>query len=189
MSTVVPDSDIVAEAARLLEAAHAADVPVRLIGGLAVRLHIGADTEPVFQREYKDIDLATVKGKSKQVTELMLATGYEADRQFNAMNGHRRMLFYDVANQRQVDVFVGSFEMCHEIPITERILLAQHGIPLAELLLDQVADRPAERQGSDRHPDDALPPRRHRRRSGHDQRHRGWPSCAPPTGDSGGPPR
>ena len=138
MSTVVPDSDIVAEATRLLEAAHAADVPVRLIGGLAVRLHIGGDTEPVFQREYKDIDLATVKGKSKQVTELMLATGYEADRQFNAMNGHRRMLFYDVANQRQVDVFVGSFEMCHEIPITERILLAEHGIPLAELLLTKL---------------------------------------------------
>ena len=59
-------------------------MPVRLIGGLAVRMHIGSDTEPVFQREYKDIDLATVKGKSKQVTELMLATGYEADRQFNA---------------------------------------------------------------------------------------------------------
>ena len=59
MSTVAPETDIVAEAARLLEAARANDVPVRLIGGLAVRLHIGVDTEPVFTREYKDIDLAT----------------------------------------------------------------------------------------------------------------------------------
>jgi hypothetical protein len=138
MSTVAPETDIVVEATRLLEAARANDVPVRLIGGLAVRLHIGAESEPVFTREYKDIDLATLKGKSKQVTELMLLMGYEADRPFNATNGHRRLLFYDMANQRQVDVFVGSFEMCHEIPITERILLAENGIPLAELLLTKL---------------------------------------------------
>ena len=138
MSTVVPDNDIVAEATRLLEAAHAANVPVRLVGGLAVRLHIGTENEPVFEREYKDIDLATPKGKSKQVTELMLSTGYTADREFNAMNGNRRLLFYDIPNQRQVDVFVGSFEMCHQIPITERIMLVEYGIPLAELLLTKL---------------------------------------------------
>ncbi len=135
---VTPDEDIVAEAARLLDAARAANVPVRLIGGLAVRLHIGSESEPIFTRQYKDIDLATLKGNSKRVSELMLSMGYEADRQFNATNGHRRMLFYDVTNQRQVDVFVGSFEMCHQIPITERIHLAEHGIPLAELLLTKL---------------------------------------------------
>lgn len=136
--TVTPEEDIVAEASRLLDAARAADVPVRLIGGLAVRLHIGSESEPIFTRQYKDIDLATLKGNSKRVSELMLSMGYEADRQFNATNGHRRMLFYDIMNQRQVDVFVGSFEMCHQIPITERIHLAEHGIPLAELLLTKL---------------------------------------------------
>ena len=136
--TVTPEEDIVTEASRLLDAARAADVPVRLIGGLAVRLHIGSESEPIFTRQYKDIDLATLKGNSKRVSELMLSMGYEADRQFNATNGHRRMLFYDIMNQRQVDVFVGSFEMCHQIPITERIHLAEHGIPLAELLLTKL---------------------------------------------------
>ena len=100
----------------------------------------------------------------------MLATGYEADRQFNATNGHRRLLFYDVANQRQVDVFVGSFEMCHEIPITERILLAEHGIPLAELLLTKLQIVAAERQGSDRHPDACSTTTTSPTRPGHDQR-------------------
>ena len=136
--SVTPEADIVAEARRVLDAARAADVPVRLIGGLAVRLHIGPDAAPIFTREYKDIDLATPKGNSRPVSELMLSLGYEADRMFNATNGHRRMLFYDTGNQRQVDVFVGSFEMCHEIPITERIRLAEHGIPLAELLLTKL---------------------------------------------------
>jgi hypothetical protein len=138
MISVTPETDIVAEAGRLLRAARAADVPVRLIGGLAVRLHIGTESEPIFTREYKDIDLATLRGKSRQVSELMVSMGYEADRLFNATNGHRRMLFYDTANKRQVDVFVGSFEMCHEIPITERIHLVEHGIPLAELLLTKL---------------------------------------------------
>jgi hypothetical protein len=138
MSTTTPDADIVAEASRVLDAAAQAGVAVRLIGGLAVRLHIGLDADPVFRREYKDIDLATLKGRSKQVSELMVSLGYEADRQFNAMNGQRRMLFYDVPNNRQVDVFVGSFEMCHEIPITERIELVEYGIPLAELLLTKL---------------------------------------------------
>src|SRR6476469_6313513 len=100
MISVSPDEDIVAEAGRLLDAARAADVPVRLIGGLAVRLHIGSESEPIFTRHYKDIDLATLKGNSKRMSELMVSLGYEADRQFNATNGHRRMLFYDVGNQR-----------------------------------------------------------------------------------------
>jgi hypothetical protein len=138
MISVTPETDIVAEAERLLHAARAADVPVRLIGGLAVRLHIGTESAPIFTREYKDIDLATLRGKSRQVSELMVSMGYEADRLFNATNGHRRMLFYDTTNKRQVDVFVGSFEMCHEIPITERIHLVEHGIPLAELLLTKL---------------------------------------------------
>jgi hypothetical protein len=138
VSTVTPHADIMTEANRLLEAAAEADVPVRLIGGLAVRLHVPSDTEPIFEREYKDIDLVTLKGKSRKVSEFMVSMGYEPDKVFNATNGHRRLLFYDMANQRQVDVFVGSFEMCHDIPITERIALATQAIPLAELLLTKM---------------------------------------------------
>jgi hypothetical protein len=138
VSTVVPDADIMTEANRLLAAAAEADVPVRLIGGLAVRLHVPSGTEPIFEREYKDIDLVTLKGKSRKVTDFMTSMGYEPDRVFNATNGHRRLLFYDIGNSRQVDVFVGSFEMCHDIPITERIALATHSIPLAELLMTKM---------------------------------------------------
>jgi hypothetical protein len=134
---VPPDADIVTEAHRLLAAADDAGVPVRLLGGLAVRLHIGTDT-PVLVREYKDIDLATPKGRAKDVIRVMEASGYESNFRFNSMNGNKRLLFYDNANGRQVDVFVGSFAMCHEIPITERIELAVHGIPLAELLLTKM---------------------------------------------------
>ena len=82
MSDHAPLEDIVLEARRLLEAAAAADVPVRLVGGLAVRMHITG--EPVIARTYKDIDLVTLKGRGKRVSEFMAGMGYQGDRPFNA---------------------------------------------------------------------------------------------------------
>ena len=136
MSDHAPLDDIVQEADRLLEAAATSDVPIRLVGGLAVRMHAGG--EPVIARTYKDIDLVTLKGRGKRVSEFMTGMGYEADRPFNATNGHRRLLYYDPPHGRQVDVFVGTFEMCHSIPITDRIELHPSAVPLAELLLTKM---------------------------------------------------
>ena len=46
-----PAVDLITEAKRLLSAAGAVDLPLRLIGGLAVRLHIPPGVAPVFERE------------------------------------------------------------------------------------------------------------------------------------------
>jgi len=138
VADTIPNADIVLEADRLLGAAGEADVPVRLVGGLAVRAHLPAGTEPIIVREYKDIDLVTLKGRGRAVSAFMTEQGYEADRVFNTTNGHRRLLYYDVPHQRQVDVFVGAFEMCHSIPITERIETHPTAVPLAELMLTKM---------------------------------------------------
>ena len=138
MSDTAPNADIVARGRPPARGRGAADVPVRLVGGLAVRAHLPAGTEPVITREYKDIDLVTLKGRGRAVSAFMTEQGYEADRVFNTTNGHRRLLYYDVPHQRQVDVFVGAFEMCHAIPITERIELHPTAVPLAELLLTKM---------------------------------------------------
>jgi hypothetical protein len=47
-------------------------------------------------------------------------------------------LFFDETRDRQVDVFVGGFRMCHRLPITERIALEPLTLPLAELLLTKM---------------------------------------------------
>jgi hypothetical protein len=54
------------------------------------------------------------------------------------MNGRERLLFFDDANGRQVDVFVSSFRMCHEIPLEGRLDGHDHTVPLAELLLTKL---------------------------------------------------
>jgi hypothetical protein len=132
-----PLADIVAEAGRLLDAAHADGVPIRLIGGLAIYMHT-EEIPPSLQRSYDDIDIATPKGASRRVRDFFAKLGYEPAREFNALQGDRRLLFYDRANERKLDVFVGSFEMCHTIPITGRIELDDRTIPLAELLLTKL---------------------------------------------------
>jgi hypothetical protein len=54
------------------------------------------------------------------------------------MNGRERLLFYDNPNGRQVDVFVSSFRMCHEIPLEKRLTVDDDTVPLAELLLTKL---------------------------------------------------
>src|SRR3954466_235893 len=84
--TGAPLADIVAEAGRVLDAAEAQGVPLRLIGGVAVKLHTPA-MSPALARTYGDIDTATVKGQNRPVTDLMTGLGYEPARQVNAPHG------------------------------------------------------------------------------------------------------
>jgi hypothetical protein len=108
-------------------------VPLRLLGGVAVRLHTS-----VLSREYKDLDFATTKKGSGGTQELLRSLGYEPHVGFNAMNARERLLFFDDAHGRQVDVFVSSFRMCHEIPLEGRLQHHDDTVPLAELLLTKL---------------------------------------------------
>lgn len=130
--------DLVDEAKRILDAADADCVVLCLLGGVAVRLHAGEALAPQLDRPYKDLDfLTTGKGK-RAASNLLVRLGYEGERNFNALNGHRRLLFHDRARERQIDVFVDSFSMCHSIPVAERITAADRLLPRAELLLTKL---------------------------------------------------
>jgi hypothetical protein len=129
--------DIVAEGERLLGLASGDGVAVRLLGGVAVRLQ-APTLPPAFERRYKDLDFAAPKGSSAAADRFLRAAGYEPHTAFNALNRKERMLFFDTAHDRQVDVFVGAFRMCHEIPLNERLTVQDRTVPLAELLLTKL---------------------------------------------------
>jgi hypothetical protein len=133
-----PRRDVVEEATRLLEGARRHGVALRLVGGLAIRMHATDGLHPAVERTYGDIDLVAQKGKGREAAELLRALGYQASDEFNAINGHRRLLFHDERNARQLDVFVGSFAMCHEVPVADRFELDAVTVPLAELLLTKL---------------------------------------------------
>jgi hypothetical protein len=130
--------DLAAEGERLLAAIGAAEVPARLLGGMAIRLLLGPRMDPIFEREIADLDFICASRAGKQLTSVLLDSGYLADEQFNALNGARRLLFLDPEHGRQIDVFVGSFEMCHELPLAERIETRPDTLPAAELLMTKL---------------------------------------------------
>jgi hypothetical protein len=89
-------------------------------------------------REYPDLDFVTSRSHGSRAAALLEDVGYEPNKRFNAMNGDRRLVFYDLHNSRHVDVFVGRFEMCHRIPLEERLDADAPTISLADLLLTKL---------------------------------------------------
>jgi hypothetical protein len=132
------ESDVVAEARRLLGAAESAGVPLRLLGGVAIRLRAPHEPPPPFRRSYADLDFVTARQARGSVAAFLRDEGYEPHTAFNALHGRERLLFFDMENDRQVDVFAGSFTMCHRIPLDDRLELDRVSIPLAELLLTKL---------------------------------------------------
>lgn len=128
---------IVDEAQRLVARAREEAVTLTLLGGVAVRLR-APEVPEALDRQYKDLDFAVPKGGGRDATRLLQPDGYQPEVSFNAMNGNERLLFHDTENGRQVDVFVGSFRMCHVIPFAGRLSPDQPTVPLAELLLTKL---------------------------------------------------
>jgi hypothetical protein len=129
--------DIVAEGERLLATAKEQNVALSLLGGVAVRLR-APSIPPSLDRAYKDLDFAVPKKAGGAADKLLRDSGYEPHITFNAMHARERALFFDDEHDRQVDVFIGSFRMCHQIPLGDRIGNGEPTVPLAELLLTKL---------------------------------------------------
>jgi hypothetical protein len=128
---------VVEEAERLLEIAGRDHATLALLGGVAVRMR-AREVPPALDRKYKDLDFAVPKGTGPDVSKLLRAAGYQPHVVFNAMNAKERMLFHDTEHARQIDVFVGSFRMCHAIPFAGRLSADEPTVPLAELVLTKL---------------------------------------------------
>src|SRR5205085_3642701 len=98
------DADVVAEGVRVLSAAREQDVPLRLLGGVAVRLRARNGLPAALQRTYGDLDFVTERRASGPAQKLFRELGYEPHVSFNALNSKERLLFFDHEHDRQVDV-------------------------------------------------------------------------------------
>jgi hypothetical protein len=125
------------ETRRIAAAIQESGVPLRLLGGLAIHLH-GDEPHPALRRSYGDIDLVCARKAGRESSRFLVGLGYEANERFNAMNGSERMIFYDRAHSRHIDLFVGSFRMCHALPLADRIERDSPTLPPAELLLTKL---------------------------------------------------
>ena len=126
--------DIYHEMNRLISAAQEKSIFLRLLGGLAVKIHNKSD-HPTFRREYGDLDFVVAGKQRREFEAFMPSVGYSPHKQFNLLNGAHRQIYFHNETGMKVDIFVGAFEMCHKIPLEDRLHIHPITIPLAELLL------------------------------------------------------
>ena len=124
------------EAVAVIDRARAAGVEARLIGGLAILHHDAELRSRGGSRPINDIDLMVPIGQQRSIGGLLVKAGYAPEERFNALNGHRRMLFH--GSDWDLDVLVGIFEMCHRIDMTTRFALDFPTLPLTDLLLTKL---------------------------------------------------
>jgi hypothetical protein len=134
-STDLPE--IVQEAVRIVDRAEETDVPLRLLGGIAIHLRSG-EVPAELNRGYADIDLVTNRKNRRQAMQLLQSLGYAPNERVNMMGDGSRLQAVHPEAGGQVDVFVGAFHMCHTVPIEDRLTLEPRTLPLAELLLTKL---------------------------------------------------
>ncbi len=130
--------DVEEEMRRIVSQAQKEKIFLRLIGGLAFKVHCPHATHRALEREYPDIDFVTDKASSIKLMDFLPALGYTPNKTLNTLSGDQRQLYYDELNGRQIDIFIGDFEMCHKLPMRDRVLQVEPlTVPLAELFLSK----------------------------------------------------
>jgi len=130
-------SDLVLEMKRLIDAANESKIHLRVFGGLAIFTH-SQNNPRFFRRDSPDLDFIVPKNERHRLEQFLNDIGYSPNKQFNLLNGMRRQIYYhDQSENRRIDILVGDFEMCHKLPLDDRLHVDPVTIPLAELLLSK----------------------------------------------------
>jgi hypothetical protein len=136
----VMEHDRIAAGARLLEHAATDGAVARLLGGVAIAMRCpSAREDQRLARVYGDLDLVVGRRSGGAVAAALERHGYRPHREFNAAHGRTRMLFDEPeGGGDHVDVFVGTFAMCHTLELDDRLRLDEGTLSLADLLLTKL---------------------------------------------------
>ena len=129
--------DAMPEALALIEAATEQDITVRLLGGIAVRV-LCPDYPPRPTTGLQDIDLASVTPARKALQSFLLGQGHEADKNFNALYGHKQLFFVSASSGRSIDVLIDRLVMCHELDFRDRITRLPYTLDVVDVLLSKL---------------------------------------------------
>ncbi|MGD1992067.1 MAG: hypothetical protein PVI59_02630 [Anaerolineae bacterium] len=131
-------TDLKEEADRIIQWATRRGIVLRALGGIAIKHCCPSSEKPDFNRLPKDLDFIGRKKQSRELKALFEDLGYVPEKGFNALHGHRRLLFLDPNSAQDVDIFLDHFEMSHDLPLAGRLEQADWAIPVADLLLTKL---------------------------------------------------
>lgn len=132
-----PLDSVEEEAERILAAAAARGVTIRLLGGMAVRTACPSAARPPLARSYVDVDVIGRRKETAKINQLFGELGYKPRVRFNALHGSR-LIFNDLQHQRRVDVFLDVFQMCHKFDFRDRMELEAKTLQISDLLLTKL---------------------------------------------------
>jgi hypothetical protein len=129
-----------AEGDRLVAAANAQGVALRLLGALAFakRCPGHAYLQETLKRVYTDIDFAAYGRQVKQVRSLLAREGFVEDEFTYIESEGSRMVLNHPKTDLHLDVFLDKLEFCHTIPWKGRLETHDVTIPLAEMLMQKM---------------------------------------------------
>ena len=119
-----------------VEAAAVSGVPLRLIGGLAIR-YLTPDYPPRMRND-QDMDFASVSSAKNDVIQFLDGRGFLGDRRFNVMHGQRQMYFTTPDGGTTVDVIMDKLNMCHVLDFRDRIDRMPYTLDPTDLLLSKL---------------------------------------------------
>ena len=126
------------EVRRVVDAAGERGLHLRVVGGVAVKLHCPSAEHRSMARTYGDVDFIGYRTERIKVARLMEDLGYEPNKRFNALQGHRRLLFDHPDLGYDADVMLDVFVMCHELNFKDRLEADEYTVPIEELLLTKM---------------------------------------------------
>ena len=136
------------EGRRLVDAARAAGLTQRLLGGLAVREH--CRTAELCARDYSDLDMVARAKQARRLAALLADLGYAENDDVRVATGGAELQFVrpclhsDGAGtgpahaDDHVDVFLDSFRMDHRIALARRLEIEPYTVSLSDLLLSKL---------------------------------------------------
>jgi hypothetical protein len=131
----VPADDPLPEAVGLVRGATGNGLPLRLLGGLGVRVLCPAF--PPRLRPGQDMDLACTSKGRREVAAYLEASGCVPDRRFNNLNGDQQM-YFTAPSGRPIDVMVDRLVMCHTLDLRPSFRNSSFTLDPADLLLSKL---------------------------------------------------
>jgi hypothetical protein len=129
-----------AEADRLVAAAQAEGIVLRIAGALAFAKHCPAyrHLQDALGRAYTDLDFAAYGRDAERIRRLLAREGYVEDPQVYVDSEGSRLVAEHSRTGLHVDVFLDRLEFSHTIPWAGRLEQDFPTVPLAEMLLQKM---------------------------------------------------